>query len=239
MKSLKAGKKVQVSTAEIASGIGLLALFSYTAGYMRLFFFYRVLGCEWVIGLHSFQEVVSKGVVDVMSSCIVAVLMFYAKDDVRYADGYGLRPPALFLTGVFIVVISADWLGCPVHYSVMETIIAFCFFGFLGVSIAGAAKQYMEDRKTKNLVFSVLVFIFITILAPFQYYSGLGLKSLTEEGRFPFVENRNGERGLLLGYLSGRFLIKICSGSNEFRIAGQTEDWLIKPASYDNCEMVN
>lgn len=239
MKHLKSGKEPKLTAAEVASGIGLLALFCYTAGYTRLFFFYREMGCEWAIGLHSFQEVVSQGVINVMSSCIVAVLMFYAKDDVRYADGYGLRSPTLFISGVFTSVIVADWLGYPVHYVVMETIIAFCFYGFLGVLAASVAKQYIEDKETMNLVIGILTFIIVTVYAPFQYYSGLGLKALAEQGRFPLVENRNGEQGLLLGYLSGRYLIKLCSSSNEFRIAGQTEDWLIKPMGYIDCNVAH
>lgn len=221
---------------KLVSLTGVLALLAYASGYLKLFFIYNSLGCIWALGFHSFQEIAIAGVANILLTSLVAVPLFLSFSNSIDTDNRGRRIVGLLSVGLFASVIFAIWWGVSINYLVMDLMFSFCWYGVGGTVFAVFARSSIEENTYNYVPMLIAFFLAISLFSSLQTYGRESFSSLNKMGRFHYVESDAGEKGYLIGAVSGRYLIRGCGAEGSYRIIGSTDKWSVSSEAFEGCD---
>jgi hypothetical protein len=223
---------------KVAGAVGVLAIAAYIAGYAKFYFMYKALGCGWVLSLHSVQEVVSNGALDVFLCSLSAIPLFYYYPRSIDVDNKGRRIVGFILIGIitsFIVLVTL--LGLKVDAFLIDLIIYCCSYLFYGVVLALSARYALEKGRSDYLLGALVAFVYSTIFSSYLVYQYKDFSKLDSDGAFTFEVSSDLESaGVLITSVNGRYLTRQCGSRNKYQLIVPSYRWSVDPRSEHGCD---
>jgi hypothetical protein len=223
---------------KVAGAVGVLAIAAYIAGYAKFYFLYRALNCVWVLKLHSVQDVVSNGAVDVFICSLSAIPLFYCYSKSIDVDNRGRRIVGYFLIGIIIsVVVLVAVMGYKVDGFVIDLGIYCCSYLFYGVSLALCAKYAVEEGKYEYLLVGLVGFLFSTIFSSHLVCEYKDFAILDSDGAFAYgVSSGREGGGVLITSANGKYLTRQCGDANKYQLIVPSQKWTVQPRDAGSCD---
>ncbi len=223
---------------KVAGAVGVLAIAAYIAGYAKFYFLYRALGCVWVLKLHSVQDVVSNGSLDVFLSSLSAIPLFYCYSNAFDVDNKGRRIVGHIIIGItvsFLVLVRL--IGYKVDAFLVDLLIYACGYLFYGVALAVSARFAVEEGKYEYLLAALAAFVFFTIFSSYLVYQDKDFSKLDSDGAFAYqVSSGHEEASVLITSVNGRYLTRHCGDTDKYQLVAPAQKWSVEPRNEGSCD---
>lgn len=223
---------------KVAGAVGVLAIAAYIAGYAKFYFLYSALNCLWVLKLHSVQDVVSNGALDVFLCSLSTVPLFYCYSNSTDVDNKGRRIVGYILIGVTIsFIVLVKLLGYKVDTFVSDLIIYCCGYLFYGVSLAFSARYAIEEGRYEYVLGASAAFVFCTMFSSYLVYDYKEFSKLDSDGAFTYkVSSGHEEGGVLITSVNGRYLTRQCGDTDKYQLITPSQKWVVEPRNVGSCD---
>lgn len=222
---------------KVVGAVGILGMAAYIAGYFKYYFFYSALNCSWVLGLHSVQDVIVNGVVDVALCSLSAVPLFFGFKTSTAIDNDGRRIVGFMLIGIMVSVAAGVLLldyNLGVYAADLLTYGA-CYLIY-GVSIANIARYSTEQGSYQYLLAAFLGFVFSTCFSSCLVNQYKTFASVDEKGGFAYqVIAEDGTSSVLVGTVSGKYLLHLCDDYDRYKLIAPSRSWIVEPRGSEQC----
>ncbi|WP_157836067.1 hypothetical protein [Pseudomonas sp. H1h] len=222
---------------KLAAAFSVLALLAFIAGFSKLYFVYKGLGCEWVLSYHGFQDYVYRGMLDLVVIAVFSTPLFYGFKSFQHVSAHGLRPVGLVVVGLCTSYLTADkLLHVKFSHGLAEILTYVAYYSCFSVTVAGAM-HYVSEKKSYSYMVGVFVaFVFSAIFLAYLVYSGKTRDEMLRDGSAELITNvSKGVRGVLIGGVNGNFLINLCDDPAVFMIASPSSEWTVQPSKNEKC----
>ncbi|MCP1419932.1 hypothetical protein J3D47_004175 [Pseudomonas laurylsulfativorans] len=222
---------------KLAAAFGVLALLAFIAGFSKLYFVYKGLGCEWVLSYHGFQDFVNRGVLDLLVITIFSTPLYYGFKSFQHVAAYGLRPVGFVVIGLCASYLIADkLLEIRLSHSLAGILTYVAYYSCFSVTVAGSM-HYVSEKKSYSYMVGVFgAFIFSAVFLAYLVYSGKTRDEMLQEGSVELITNASkGIRGVLIGGVNGNFLINLCNDPAVFMVAPPSSEWTVHPPKNEGC----
>lgn len=222
---------------KVVGAVGVLGIAAYIAGYIKFYFYYRALKCSWVLDLHSVQDVIVNGALDVGLCSFTAVpLFFYYKSSVNI-DNNGRRIVGYFLVGLIIAIAAAViLLDYKFDEKAGDLMVYAGMYLIYGVSVATIARYSAEEKSYRYLLATFGGFVFTSVFSSSLVNSQKTFSLIDERFGFHYkIVGANGSESVLVGTVGGKYLIHVCGEHNRFRLIAPSEKWIVAPRGSQTC----
>lgn len=224
-------------SGKVVGAAGILGMAAYIAGYFKFFFLYKALNNSWVLGLHSIQDVIVNGAIDVTMCAITAIPLFFGFKSSLDIDNHGRRIVGYILSGVVSAVgVGVLLLGYKLDVYVTDLLTYGACYLMFGVFIANAAKYAAEEGSYQYLLLIFIGFILATAFSSYLVHQYKTFRSVYDAGGYPYslVAGSNVE-GTLISSVNGKYLIRLCGATDRYQLVIPTERWVVEESGHSQC----
>ncbi len=222
---------------KVVGAVGLLGMAAYIAGYFKFYFYYGALNCSWVLGMHSVQDVIVNGAIDVVLCSLTAVPLFFTYQSSLDIDNNGRRIVGFLLLGVIAALaIGIHLLDYKLSLYASDLMTYSSFYLIYGVSVATVARYSAEERSYQYLIATFLGFVFATVFSSFLANDQKTFALIEDKGGFPYnVIGDGGVTSVLVGTVNGKYLLHVCGEGSRFKLVSPSEKWTVSKRGAEAC----